>query len=396
MSKVDVLEQLKASINKKYGAGTILPASEAISLVVDRIPFGVFELDVKIGGGIPRGRVTVIKGDYSTGKSGLTYKCACEAQKMCRFCGRPFEIVDIFGEVHELDCRCGKRVPMRIVLVDIEHAFDPLWTTRWGVDTKNLLLIQTEYAEQAIDVAEQCIRSKECDLLIIDSVAAMTPSIEIEESSEKWQVGVAARLIGKAFRKWTSGLNSAGLLSETKSTILLVNQYRMALGKYTTITSPGGKAPDFYESLELRLKKNGPIIDEGSGRPIGVDVEFVVQKNKTHPMSAPGLFNLYFVAQKGHHRVGDTDTAVQVVRMAAYWGILRKAGSWVIFPDGSKLQGEDKAGAYLLATPRVMTDLMDRVRLREDLWKEEGLTASIPNEDSEGSSAEETDSEDVE
>lgn len=393
MSKASIIDQLAASINKKYGDGTILPASKAVSLVLDRIPFGVFELDVKTGGGAPRGRITVLKGDYSTGKTVLTYKCACEAQKMCRFCGRPYEIVDIFGEVHEIDCRCGKRVPMRVVVLDIEHAFDPLWTARCGVDTDSLLLIQTEYAEQAIDVADQCIRSKECDLLIVDSIAAMTPSIEIEESSEKWQVGVAARLLGKAFRKWTSGLNSAGLLSETKCTVLMVNQLRLALGGYhPTITSPGGKAPDFYESLELRLKKIEDIVDKGAGRPIGVNVEFTVKKNKTHPISAPGLFSLYFVGQKGHHKVGDTDTDVQVARMATYWGILKKAGSWIIFPDGSKLQGEEKAGAYLRENPRVMTDLMDRVRTREDLWKDEGLTASIQDEDSEGLPTEETNS----
>jgi len=391
MTKAVVLDQLRASINKKYGAGTILPASEAIALVVDRIPFGIFELDVKIGGGAPRGRITIIKGGYSTGKSGLTYKSAAEAQKMCRFCGRPFEIIDIFGEVHELDCRCGKRSPMRVVVVDTEHAFDPSWVRKFGVNIKDLLLIQAEYSEQAIDIADQCIRSKECDLMIIDSIASMTPGIEIEESSEKQQIGVGARLLGKAFRKWTAGLNSAGLLSETKCTIMMVNQLRLALGGYhPTITSPGGKAPDFFESLELMLKKNEEIVDKGSGRPIGVNVEFTVKKNKTHPLSSTGLFSLYFVGQKGHHRVGDTDTDVQVARMASYWGILKKAGSWVILPGGEKIQGEEKAGAYLREHPLVMTDLMDRVREREDMWKEVGLE-NVPDEDPEGSSTEETD-----
>ncbi len=171
----------------------------------------------------------------------------------------------------------------------------------------------------------------------------------------------------------------------------MVNQLRLALGGYhPTITSPGGKAPDFFESLELMLKKNVEIVDKGSGRPIGVNVEFTVKKNKTHPISSTGLFSIYFVGQKNHHRVGDTDTDVQVVRMAAYWGILRKAGSWVILPGGEKIQGEEKAGAYLREHPLVMTDLMDRVREREDMWKEVGLE-NVPDEDPEGSSTEEAD-----
>jgi protein RecA len=808
------LKSLLASINANYGPGTILPASEAISLVVDRIPTGIFDLDMKIGGGIPRGRITIVKGDFSTGKSGITYKTAANAQRHCRFCGKAFEIVDdLTGEVTDIDCKCGKRSPMRVVVLDAEHclaegtlvyessegryvpvdtlplgvsfktlsfdkegnfketnaivsdsgvrsvyevqtrggrsikltgnhkvltscgysevselvpgdivytpkkielsipgesnslyrllglhigdglhdkasisnidtciiedieaivspldcrvnvssanvnivstreeynldrdsllglwnsnlyvseiadlvgcgrdtivdylekfsicssferrsrasrlklerppknfsadpkffkgrknkvhlwleqfecfgkfsvdrrlpkglsrsqlsqvlagifmadgssvdpayqkrasahfsttsrllaldiqsallqfgiysslspsekdgycinwkvsiqglediesflssfpiysykrerlekavasikssdrreyyknyikleilsvtelpekhrtfdvsleeidfdeqnflsegliihnSFDPTWVAKWGVCVEDLLVIQTEYAEQAIDVADQCIRSRECDLLIVDSIAALTPGIEVEESAEKWQVGVMARLLGKAFRKWTSGLNSFGLLSETRCTIFMVNQLRLALGGYhPTVTSPGGKAPDFYQSVELRLKKSEEIVDKGSGRPIGVQVEFVVKKNKTYPVTEGGQFALYFVAQRGAHRVGDTDTAVQVIRAASYWGIIQRAGAgWLTMPDGSKVQGDEKAGILLSQNPVLMKDLMDRVRSRELMWQEEGLER--PNESSKEPSSEETDSEDV-
>jgi RecA/RadA recombinase len=231
----------------------------------------------------------------------------------------------------------------------------------------------------------------------VDSIAALTPSIEVEESSEKWQVGVMARLLGKAFRKWTSGLNSAGLLADTKCTILMINQLRLALGGYhPSITSPGGKAADFYESFELRLKKVDDIIDPGTSRPIGVRVEWIDKKNKTYPKSSGGEFALYFVNEQGKYRVGDTDTDVQIIKLAAYWGILKKGGAgWYTFPNGTKVQGDDKAGALLRENSALMKDMMDRVRSRELAWQEEGVEKGS-NDKSKRASAEETDSEDVE
>jgi recombination protein RecA len=317
---------------------------------------------------------------------------------MCRYCAKPIEIVDVYtGECFDVECKCGKREPMRVVVMDVEHSFDPSWVRKWRVNTDDVLVIETEYAEQAIDVADQCIRSKECDVLIVDSIAALTPSIEVEESSEKWQVGVMARLLGKAFRKWISGLNSAGLLADTKCTILMINQLRLALGGYhPTITSPGGKAADFYESFELRLKKGDDIIDPGTSRPIGVRVEWIDKKNKTYPKSSGGEFALYFVNEQGKYRVGDTDTDVQIIKLAAYWGILKKGGAgWYTFPNGTKVQGDDKAGALLRENSALMKDMMDRVRSRELAWQEEGVEKGS-NDKSKRASAEETDSEDVE
>jgi recombination protein RecA len=304
------------------------------------------------------------------------------------------------GEVISLDCKCGKKEPMRVVILDQEHSFDPTWVKRFNVRTEDLLVIETEFAEQAIDVVDNCIRSQQCDLLIVDSIAALTPMIEIQESSEKWQMGVMARLLGKAFRKWTSGMNSYGLNADTKCTILMVNQLRLAIGGYKpTVTSPGGKAADFYQSLEIRLKKIQNMINKGSGRPIGVEVEFNIKKNKTFPITGDGQFCLYFVAEQGKHSVGDTDTDVQVSRLGAYWGIIKKEGSWFYFPDGSKAYGAKKAGAMLKENPKLMTHVMDLIKEKELAWQETGVTLDGPQRESDDSEesdeSEETVSEDV-
>ena len=377
----DVIKQLLIDINKMYGEGTILPASEAISLVMERIPSGIFDLDMKIGGGFPRGRISVLKGGYSTGKSAICMKTAVEAQRHCRQCGKRFEYVDVLGEVHNYDCECGLKDPMRVVWLDAEHSFESAWAKRWGINLDTTLVIQTEYAEQAIDVADKCIRSKQCDLLIVDSIAALTPSVEILESSEKWQMGVLARLMSKALRKWTSGLNSYGLLEEIKCTILLINQMRMNIGGYgASMTSPGGMGIDFFESLELRFKKDEAIVDKGTERPVGVNVSFEVKKNKTAPTSSGGMFGLYFVSKQGEYSVGDTDTEVQIGRLASYWGIIKKAGAgWYTLPDGQKCQGDDKLVSYLRSNPSFLKDLMDKVRDRELMWASEGILS--PNED---------------
>lgn len=377
------LKALLAEINKKYGEGTILPASEAKALVTDRLPSGIFDLDMKIGGGWPRGRVSVLKGEFSTGKSAICLKTAVEAQRHCRHCGKRFEYQDVLGEIHEFECQCGLKEPMRVVWLDAEHSFDSDWAKKYGVDVANILVIQTEYAEQAIDVADQCIRSKQCDLLVVDSIAALTPGIEVEESAEKWQMGVMARLMGKALRKWTSGLNSFGLVDDIKCTILLINQLRMNIGGYgASITSPGGKAIDFFESVEIRLKKDEAIVDKGTERPVGVNVSFEVKKNKTAPLSSGGMFGLYFVAKRGDYSIGDTDTEVQVARLAAYWGIIKKAGAgWYTLPDGTKCQGDEKLSLAMKNNPSLFKDLMDRVRERELMWVSNGIQA--PDEDEE-------------
>lgn len=370
------LDELVGDINKRYGEGTLLKASEATSLVLNRLPSGIFDLDMKMGGGFPRGRITQLKGEYSTGKTGVCLKAVAQAQRHCRYCGVRFEYVDMLGEVHEEKCKCGKKEPMRVVWLDAEHAFEADWAAKWGVDISAIYVIQTEYAEQAIDVADACIRSGECDLLIVDSVAALTPSVEIEESAEKQQMGVFARLMNKALRKWTSAMNSQGLLSDTQCTVILINQLRLNLGGYhVALTSPGGKGLDFFASVDVRLKKLEEIHTDGSDRPVGIDVEFVMKKNKTAPLMPGGKFKLFFVTQAGGYHVGDTDTDTQVLRAAGYWKLIPKGGAWYTFPDGTKVNSIAKATTKLRDDPALLASLEAGVRLRELAWANEGKPA---------------------
>ncbi len=374
------LDDIIRDVEKVFGKGTIMRASEARSLVTDRFSTGIFDLDMKIGGGFPRGRIVTLKGGFSTGKSAVAMMGASQAQSTCRFCGHSFEHVDTLGEYHEYDCECGKKEPMRVVWLDAEHSFDPEWAEKWNVDTEKLYIIQTEFAEQAIDVTDRCIRSKECDLVVVDSVAALTPTEEVEKSSQDLQVGLMARLMGKALRKWTSGMNSLGLLAETKCTIILINQERMSIGGYRpTLTSPGGKGIDFFESLEIRFKRKDFIEDSVTNRPVGIDVEFTVKKNKTAPMSEPGLFSLYFVTDAGNYEVGSTNTDAQVLRLAAYWKLIEKGGAWLTFPDGTRYQGIKKAAKGLRDNPKLLRELMDSIRDREVAWANNGR--DVPNEE---------------
>jgi len=356
-------------VNKKYGKGTILFCDEAKNLDVDRIPFGVFELDAKIGGGVPRGRVTILSGGYSTGKTGLTYKAVAQAQRRCRFCNDTLEIITPDGEVITKKCRCKRNEPNRVVWADAEKSFEPRWAAQWGVDTSKVVVIQTEYAEQCVDVGEAVIRSGECDFFVVDSVAALATKVEVVESSEKKQMGGGAALMAKALRKWTAGMNSQSLLVENRCTIVLINQLRMNIGGYHAfLDEPGGEALGFFASLRLRLKKEKEhVIEASTGRKIGVDVEFDVKKNKTFPLSNPGNFRLYFVKRPGIE-IGDTDTSTQILRAATYWSLIKKSGAWVYFPDGTKVQGLEAAGAFLDRSPEYRDSLAALVVAQEQAW----------------------------
>jgi recombination protein RecA len=378
--KVKTLDSLIAGINKRYGTGTILRADDAIGLVIDRVPLGVFELDLRLGGGIPRGRITMLKGDYSTGKSALCLKAAAAFQRCDRFTGKPYVNITTDGEVIDLDFgREGKPEPMRVVWLDSEHSWDNSWSKLWGIDTGSLYLIQTEYMEQAIDIADACVRSGECDLLVVDSIAALTPSVEIEESAEKLQMGVSARLMNKALRKWTSGLNSGGLLAETKCTILLVNQFRLAIGGgFSYKTSPGGKGLDYSQSIEVQFKHAGWVTEKKSDRSVGSEIEFTITKNKTAPAAGKGKFKMFFVtSEELCHYVGETDVEAQVLRSAVYWGLISKGGAgWFTLGD-NKVQGELSASMYLRDNPEYFKHLQETILKNELAWMKTGKRHNV-------------------
>jgi recombination protein RecA len=389
------LDKVIKVVNKAFGEGTLLRASEAKSLIVDRFGSGIFDLDLGLGGGVPRGRVVVYTGGYSSGKSSAAMLNVAQVQSTCRFCGTLFEHVDLLGEYHSYNCKCGQNEAMRCIWLDAEHSFDPTWAEKWGVDADNLYVIQTEFAEQAIDVTDKCIRSQECDLVVVDSVAALTPGIEVEESSQNQQVGVFARLMNKALRKWTSGLNSMGLLAETKCTIVLINQERSGIGPYAPkITSPGGRGIEFFSSVSVRFKRKEFIEDSDSGRPVGILVEYVIKKNKTAPVASPGTFSFYFVSGSGFN-AGSTDIAEQVLRRAVFWNMIKKGGAWYTFSSGERFQGARKTADFLRGNPKLLELMMKQVRQREDMWIQKGSGAFEDEEEAQFDSSEDTSAEDV-
>jgi recombination protein RecA len=363
-------DALLKTINKKYGDHCFVQASKSEKLSTRRrIETGILALDLALGGGIPMGTIVTLKGEFSSGKSALAHRVGASFQRTCRNCGQPLVIWnEIIQDGAEVMC-CDNPEPMRVVWFDAEGSYQNAWASRLGMDAENTFVIRTEFAEQGIDIADTVIRSGECDLLVVDSVAALTPSVEIEESSEKWQVGVQARLMNKAMRKWVSAQNSVGMSRVVPPTILLINQIRMKIGVMygNPETSPGGKGLDFAASVICKVKRKGFIEDKAGAAPFGQDMEVVVQKNKTAPPNRSCLFSLYF-RESGLYQAGASNLAEQLISVAEYWNLIDKSGSWYTLPNGDKYQGAVKAGEALAANEGLLFEIKDQIWKREIDW----------------------------
>lgn len=379
------VKSLMGMVNKKYGAGTMLMADDAHALTIDRLPFGVFDLDMKIGGGMPRGRFIMIKGGFSTSKTQLAIKGLVSAQSRCRFCNTPMHLYDAHGEYHEMDCACKKRVPMTCVWLDAEHSYDKLWMSKHGVDNAQVYVIQPTSAEQAVDVVTECIRDCSVDYLVVDSVASLPPIKEVESSAEQKSMGDFAKLMNQGLRKWISESNSQKLLATTKCTVVLINQMRKSLSMYgSPDTSPGGMGLDHFCSLVLMIKRKEWIESAAGERHVGISVDFSVVKNKTAPKAGGGEYSIYFVPVPGRYDVGDTDVVTQVLRLASYWGLIKKSGSWLYFPGDKKFQGIEKSAAYLWGEPEYVEELKRLVSEKELAWSQTGeIDASATDEEEE-------------
>lgn len=364
------LNDLIKSINKRYGTDCFVQASESKKLSVrKRIETGILSFDLALGGGIPMGTIITLKGEFSSGKSALSHRIGASFQRTCRNCGNPLILWnEITQDGAQVKC-CENPKPMRVVWFDAEGSYQNAWAERLGMDSENTYVIRTEFAEQGIDIADAVIRSGECDLLVVDSVAALTPSVEIEESSEKWQVGVHARLMNKAMRKWVSAQNAVGMTKVVPPTILLINQIRLKVGVIygNPETSPGGKGMDFAASIICKVKRKGFIEDKSGSAPFGQDMEVVVQKNKTAPPNRSCLFSLYF-RPMGPYQAGSSNLAEQLIATAEYWGLVEKTGAWFTLPSGDKFQGLVKAAEALSQDEALLFDLKERVWRHEVSW----------------------------
>lgn len=305
--KKKALESALKMIEKNYGAGAIMRLGERKKMDVEVIPTGSMTLDLALGvGGVPRGRIVELFGPESSGKTTVALHIVAEAQKMG-------------GEA---------------AFIDVEHALDPKYAKALGVDIDNLLVSQPDSGEQALEIAEQLVRSGAIDVLVVDSVAAMTTKAEIDGEMGDSHVGQLARLMSQAMRKLTS------VVSKTGCVAIFINQIREKIGVMygNPETTPGGRALKFYATIRMDVRK-GEAIKENN-MPIGTKMKVKIVKNKVAPPFKECEFdNIY---GKGISRIGE------VFDLAVDLDIIKKSGSWFSY-NGNKLgQGRDNAKQKLI------------------------------------------------
>lgn len=318
-----ILDGVLAQIQKEFGDGAIMRLGDASAKVaVQCISTGAFSLDLALGvGGLPRGRVTEIFGPESSGKTTLTLHVIANAQKN--------------GGV--------------AAFIDAEHAMDPLYAKKIGVNIDDLLVSQPSSGEEALTIAETLIRSNAIDIVVIDSVAALTPRAEIEGEMGDPQMGLQARLMSQAMRKLTA------VISSSKTCCVFTNQLREKIGVMfgNPETTPGGKALKFYASVRLDIRKIG-LIKDAAGRVIGNHTKVKVVKNKVAPPFMEAEFDILYAE--------GISWAGSVVDAAIQYNVLEKRGSWLSL-DGEHLgQGRDAVVELIKGKPDIEKKLVELIR----------------------------------
>jgi len=320
------LEMALAQIDKQFGKGSIMRMGEKGSMAIETVPTGALALDLALGvGGLPRGRVVEIYGPESSGKSTLAMHVVAEAQRNGGICA----------------------------YVDAEHAMDPVYAKAIGVDIDQLLISQPDTGEQALEIADMLVRSGAIDVLVIDSVAALTPRAEIEGEMGDSHVGLQARLMSQALRKLTANLN------RTKTIAIFINQLREKIGVMfgSPETTPGGRALKFYSSVRLDIRRIESIKD--GAEITGSRTRVKVVKNKVAPPFRQAEFDIMY--GKGISREGS------LLDLAVDMAIVKKSGAWFTY-DGEQMgQGRENAKNYLSENPEIMVEISDRVRKQAGL-----------------------------
>lgn len=322
MDKEKMLELARMQIEKKYGKGSIMrlgekPVGEGIQV----IPTGALTLDIALGvGGVPRGRIIEIFGPESSGKTTLALQIIAEAQRL--------------GGI--------------AAFIDAEHALDPLYAKKLGVDIDNLLVSQPDTGEQALEIAETLVRSGAVDVIVIDSVAALVPRAEIEGEMGDAQVGLQARLMSQALRKL------AGAISKSQVAVIFINQLREKIGVMfgNPEVTPGGRALKFWASVRIDVRKIESL--KKGTEDIGARVRAKVVKNKVAPPFKTAEFDIIY--GEGISKVGT------VLDLAVQKGIIEKSGSWYSYGDIKLGQGRDQAREYLLSNPDLANEIEKKVR----------------------------------
>ena len=321
MERDKALEMALGQIDKQFGKGSIMRMGDTTHMGIESIPTGAMALDLALGvGGLPRGRVVEIYGPESSGKSTLAMHVVAEAQRNGGICA----------------------------YIDAEHAMDPVYAAAIGVNVDELLISQPDTGEQALEIADMLIRSGALDVLVIDSVAALTPRAEIEGDMGDSHMGLQARLMSQALRKIT------GTLSRSNTVAIFINQLREKIGVMfgSPETTPGGKALKFYSSVRLDIRRIESIKD--GAEVVGNRVRVKVVKNKCAAPFKQAEFDIQF--GQGISREGS------VLDIAVDLGIAKKSGAWYTYEGEQLGQGRENAKQFLLDHPEVMVELDERIR----------------------------------
>ena len=324
MANADKLKALQAAmdkIEKNFGHGSIMKLGERVTDAVDVIPTGSIGLDMALGvGGYPKGRIIEIYGPESSGKTTLTIHAIAECQKQGGICA----------------------------FIDAEHAFDPIYAEKLGVQIDDLLISQPDNGEQALEIADQLIRSAAIDLIVIDSVAALTPKAEIEGDMGENKVGLQARLMSQALRKLTASI------AKTNTACIFINQLREKIGVMfgNPETTTGGNALKFYSSVRIDIRK-GQAIKNGD-EIIGYETRVKVVKNKVAPPFRKAEFDIMF--GEGVSRIGE------ILDICTEIGVIKKSGSWFSYGEQKIGQGRDAVKKVLADNPELCDELIEKIK----------------------------------
>jgi len=328
-TKSKAVQSVVDEIKERYGDGSIMKLGEARKVDVDSIPTGSISLDIALGiGGIPKGRVIEIYGPESSGKTTLALHIVAEAQKK--------------GGI--------------TAFVDAEHALDPEYAKKIGVKIDDLLISQPDTGEQALNIVESLVRSAAVDLIVIDSVAALTPRAEIEGRMEDQQIGLQARLMSHALRKLTA------IVAKSGTSVIFINQIRMKIGIMfgNPETTPGGKALKFYASVRIDVRKTAQL--KKGDEVIGTRIKAKVVKNKVAPPFKIAEFDILY--NEGISHLGD------LIYTGIKYEVIKKSGAWFSF-DGKKLgQGVESSREFLSQNPAVVKEIEKRIYAAIEVKKE--------------------------
>ena len=340
--KKKALEMAMSQIEKQFGKGSVMKLGEFKAMEVEAIPTGALSLDIALGiGGVPRGRIIEIYGPESSGKTTLALHVIAEAQKMG-------------GEA---------------AFIDAEHALDPIYARKLGVNIDNLIVSQPDTGEQALEITESLIRSGALDVIVVDSVAALVPKAEIDGDMGDSHMGLQARLMSQALRKL------AGALNKTKTVLIFINQLREKIGVMfgNPETTTGGRALKFYASVRMDIRKIENIKQDGEVK--GNRVRVKVIKNKVAPPFREAEFDVVY--GQGISKEGN------ILDMAVNLDIVEKAGSWFSY-NGERIgQGRENVKKYLKENPDIMKEIDEKVRANFAKAFEQSLGEELPSAEEE-------------